>query len=326
PLADTGAILGGWHWHGKHEETVTFKQGVEAKIGKDNLLTYSFDWLEASDADFDEALEVAKAADVVILALGEKEYMSGEGASRAFITLPGRQEEFALRALALGIPTAVVLFSGRPLEIKRVTDVAPAVLQAWFPGTEGGNALADVLFGDRGPEGRLTMSFPYTVGQVPVYYNAYNTGRPYQKNNRYTSHFMDIPNDPLFPFGYGLTYGKVRYHGFTLDKTEMTKDETITASVTVKNEGSYAAVETVQLYLCDVVGRVVRPNKELKGFKKVHLKPGEEATVTFEISEPMLRYVNETHAFASDPGEFIAMVGPNAQEVEKLTFHLIERQ
>lgn len=323
PFADTGAILGGWSWQGRFEETVTLAQGIRNRIGQDRVIAFQTDFT-LSPEELEEAVEIAKAADVIILAIGESHEWSGEGASRAFITLPGNQEKLVETIAELKKKTVAVLFNGRPLEIRHLVETVPAVLEAWFPGTEGGNAISDVLFGDVAPEGRLSISIPYTVGQCPIYYNAFNTGRPYVPNNRYTTHYIDAPNDPLYPFGYGLTYTTFEYKDVSLNKSRMTKDDTIELSVTVKNTGNREATETVQLYIRDVVGQVVRPVKELKGYQKVQLKPGEEKQLTFTIEESMLRYWNEKNEFASDTGDFIAMVGPNSSELFELPFVLEE--
>jgi beta-glucosidase len=259
---------------------------------------------------------------VVLLALGEHQDMSGEGGSRAFITLPGRQQELVEAIIKLNKKTAVVLFNGRPLEIKPVADKVPAILEAWFPGTEGGNAIADIIFGDKNPSGRLTMSFPYTVGQIPVYYNCFNTGRP-SGTDRYWSHYQDIPNAPLYPFGYGLGYTKFEYTNFELSSDTLDNKNTITAKVKVKNIGNLQGEEVVQLYIRDVSGSVVRPIKELKGFEKISLISGEEKEVIFDIKEEMLRYYTLDLEFKSEPGKFIAMIGSNSNDVFAQEFKLV---
>ena len=248
--------------------------------------------------------------------------MSGEGGSRAFITLPGRQEELVKEIAKLNKKMAVVLFNGRPLDIRELSEVAPAILEAWFPGTEGGNAAADILFGDKNPSARLSMSFPYSVGQVPVYYNCFNTGRP-KGTDRYWSHYQDIPNKPLYPFGYGLGYSKFEYSNFELNKNELNKDNTIIAKIKVKNTSEVEGEETVQLYIRDMSGSVVRPIKELKGFKKITLLPKEEVEVEFEINEEMLRFYTIDLEYKSEPGQFVAMIGPNSEEVFTQEFSLV---
>lgn len=327
PFADEHAILGAWSWQGKFEESVSLKEGIINKLGVDKVIvSKGCSITEGTDEELEAAVDAAKDADVVILALGEHFDMSGECASRAFIKLPGRQEELADRILELGKKTAVVLFNGRPLEITELYGKAPAVLEAWFPGTEGGNAAADILFGDKNPSARLSMSFPYTVGQVPIYYNAFNTGRPKPSDDsnsfKFTSQYFDIPNSPLLPFGFGLSYTTFEYADFKLNSEVLTDNSTITASVKVKNTGLVSGEETVQFYTRDVSGSVVRPVKELKGFKKISLQPGEEQEVTFEIKEEMLRFYNSRYEFKSEKGKFTAMVGPNSRDLQVLGFEL----
>lgn len=326
PYGDEHAILGPWSWQGKFEESVSLKEGIINKIGEERILIAKGCEIEGdSDEKFKEAINIAKEADAVILALGEHHDMSGEGGSRGFIKLPGRQENLAKEILKLKKPTAVVLFNGRPLEIKELYDNAPAILEAWFPGTEGGNAIADILFGDKNPTARLSMSFPYTVGQIPVYYNNFNTGRPKineESKERYCSHYIDIPNDPLLPFGFGISYTKFTYSEVKLDKNILYKNSVIKASVKIRNDGERSGEETVQLYIRDLFGSVVRPLKELKGYKKVYLEPGEEKEVVFDISEEMLRFHNHKLEYKSEKGKFLAMIGSNSRDVQILEFEL----
>jgi beta-glucosidase len=323
PFADNNLINGPWSWQGKPEENITLKQGIINKIGEEKVVVSLGCGIEdGSDEDIKNAIEIAKGADVVLLALGEHQDMSGEGGSRAFITLPGRQQELVEAIIKLNKKTAVVLFNGRPLEIKPVADKVPAILEAWFPGTEGGNAIADIIFGDKNPSGRLTMSFPYTVGQIPVYYNCFNTGRP-SGTDRYWSHYQDIPNAPLYPFGYGLGYTKFEYTNFELSSDTLDNKNTITAKVKVKNIGNLQGEEVVQLYIRDVSGSVVRPIKELKGFEKISLISGEEKEVIFDIKEEMLRYYTLDLEFKSEPGKFIAMIGSNSNDVFAQEFKLV---
>jgi len=326
PFADEHAILGPWSFKGKFEESISLKEGIINKIGESKVVVSKGCDIEGySDDLIKKALVIAEEADVVILALGEHHAMSGEGGSRAFIKLPGRQEALANEILKLGKPTVAVLFNGRPLEIRELYDKAPAILEAWFPGTEGGNAIADILFGDKNPSARLCMSFPYTVGQIPVYYNSFNTGRPKiteDSTERYSSHYLDIPNAPLLPFGFGLSYTKFFYSDFKLDRSVLTGDSCIYASVKVKNIGELQGEETVQLYIRDLAGSVVRPVKELKGFMKVYLETGEEKEIVFQIKEDMLRFYNSAMEFKSEKGKFIAMIGPNSRDLQALEFEL----
>ncbi|MCM8899894.1 beta-glucosidase BglX [Caldicoprobacter algeriensis] len=326
PYAEANHILGGWSCEGRNEEAVTLKQGIVAKIGQDNVIVAEGCDVMGEQLNLSSAIAAAQQADAIILALGEHPDMSGEAGSRAFITLPGKQLVLARAVLELGKPTVVVLFNGRPLEITELDYIAPAILEAWFPGTEGGNAIADILFGDVNPSGRLTMSFPYTVGQIPVYYNCYNTGRPKGRENnefRFCSKYLDIPNAPLYPFGYGLSYTTFQYSDFVLDSNKLTVDGAITASVTVTNTGKRAGEEVVQLYIRDVSASVVRPVKELKGFQKIYLEPGESRKVNFIITEPMLRFHRKDFSFKSEPGHFIAFVGPNSAQLLEQPFELV---
>lgn len=329
PFADNKEILGGWSWTGKFEDTVSLKDGLVNKLGKDRVLVANgcgANIEDMSDADFENAINVAKESDVVILALGEHADLSGEGGSRTDIKLPGVQEKFAKEIFKLNKPTAVVLFNGRPLDIKNLSEKSPAILEAWYPGTEGGNALANILFGDVNPSARLTMSFPYNVGQIPVYYNCFNTGRPKPSEDskeRYVTHYLDAPNSPLYPFGYGLSYTTFEYGELTISKRELTKADKITVKVNVKNIGDIEGRETVQLYIRDITASVVRPVKELKGFKQVDLKAGEEVEVKFEINEEMLRFYTLSNEFKSEPGKFIAMVGSSSHDLQEIEFELI---
>ncbi|MEH6943574.1 glycoside hydrolase family 3 N-terminal domain-containing protein [Bacillus sp. JJ722] len=326
PFADNPEINGGWSWQGKFEENITIKQGVINKIDSEHVVVAKGCGFEdGSDEELQEAINLAETCDTIILALGEHHDMSGEGGSRTNIKLPGRQLELAKELAKLEKPMVVVLINGRPLDVAELFDVAPAAVEAWFPGTEGGNSVADILFGDYNPSARLTMSFPQTVGQIPVYHDSFNTGRPKQfesNPDRFTSHFLDCPNAPFLPFGFGLSYTTFTYSDFQLSDTQLTADGSIKASVKVKNTGHVSGDETVQLYIRDVAGSVVRPVMELKDFRKISLAPQEEKIVEFTITEEMLRYYNIELAYTSEPGTFIAMVGPHAGNVQNLEFKL----
>lgn len=326
PYANANYILGGWSCEGRDEEATTLYEGIVEKIGAKKVVAVKGCDIEGDFLDIDGALEAAYEADIIILALGEHPDMSAEGGSRAFITLPGRQMELAERVLSMDKPTCVVLFNGRPLEIRELEKKAPAILEAWFPGTEGGGAIADIIFGDVDPSGRLSMSFPYAVGQIPVYYNHFNTGRPKgheDNDNRFCSKYLDIPNAPLYPFGYGLSYTTFKYSDFMLSNDRLNADGSIEVSVSVKNIGDRAGYEVVQLYIRDMSGSVVRPVKELRGFKKIFLRPGEEIKVRFTIDEPMLRFHTQDMSFESEPGEFMAYVGSNSEELLEEKFSLL---
>lgn len=327
PFANNNRVLGPWAIQGKEEEAVNLLEGIQNKIGKEKVVAVEGCTISGEDkSNFAEAIEVAKQAEVVILALGEDQDMSGEAGSRAYITLPGVQEELAKEIFKIGKPTVVVLFNGRPLELTSWYKEAPAILEAWFPGTETGNALADVLFGDVNPSGRLTMSIPYTVGQIPVYYNCYNTGRPKNegpKGYRFLSQYIDIPNEPLYQFGYGLSYTEYSYGEIKLNKAVMKCGEKIRATINVKNIGKMSGIETVQLYIRDIAANTVRPLKELKGFKKIYLEPNEEKQVVFEISEDMLKYYNFNCNYLSEKGKFTLLIGHDCENVKCAEFELI---
>jgi beta-glucosidase len=328
PFAENGDILGPWSWLGSKEDAVTMKDGFLQKIAPSQLTVAKGSDIETiTKEQIQEALKAAKDADVIVLALGEDSEMSGEAGCRADIKLLGAQLELIQRVKELSKPTVAVLFNGRPLDLHGVWDQTDAVLEAWYPGTEGGAAVADLLFGDRNPSGRLTMSFPYSAGQIPVYYNHFNTGRPKgapDAQERYVSQYLDIPNSPLFPFGFGLSYTEFTYSGIKLSREKMTCEDSMEVSVTVANSGSVSGEEVVQLYVRDVSGEVVRPLKELKDFEKISLEPGESKEVTFTITEDKLRYHHSDLTFTSDPGTFIAYIGGNSKEVMKASFTLVK--
>ncbi|MFM7154647.1 MAG: glycoside hydrolase family 3 C-terminal domain-containing protein, partial [Bacteroidota bacterium] len=271
---------------------------------------------------FSLALKAAQESDVVVLCLGEQWDMSGEAASRARLGLPGIQQQLFDRIQMLGKPVVVVLMNGRPLCIPEMDAKAAAVVETWYLGTMAGPAIADVLYGEYNPSGKLTVTFPRMEGQIPLFYNMKNTGRPFDANNKYTSKYLDAPNDPLYPFGFGLSYTAFAYSPVTLDKTQMTAGGKIRASVTVSNTGKYEGEETVQLYIRDMVGSMTRPVKELKGFRKITLKPGEKQTVTFDIDESLLAFYNHELEFRAEPGTFQVMIGGNSAQTNSATFEL----
>jgi len=271
-----------------------------------------------------EAIEVALNADAVVLALGEHPAWSGEGGSRTKLDLPGRQQELAEQISELGKPVISVVFSGRPLCLLDLETCSNAVLQVWFPGTEGGMAVAEVLFGIRNPKGRLTTTFPYTTGQVPIYYNHLPTARPLRREDdpeRYISRYMDAPVYPLHPFGYGLTYSNFEYGHAELSNNVLTNGGSITISLTITNTGLREGTETAQLYIRDMVGSYSRPVRELKGFESIDLKPGESRDVFFTITEKMLRYHTRS-GYRSEPGAFKACIAPDAASGQWLSFTL----
>jgi beta-glucosidase len=248
--------------------------------------------------------------------------MTGEAASRADITLPSAQQLLLQSLYATRKPVVVVVMSGRPLVLTNIVDGAAAVLQVWHAGIEAGNAIADVLYGDVNPSGKLSMSFPYSVGQIPVYYSQKNTGRPQNPDNKFSSKYLDIPNEPLFPFGYGLSYTNFSYSNFKLSSDVLTKGSSITASVTLSNTGKFDGEEVVQLYTQDLVRSITPPEKELKGFQKVFLRAGNSKEIVFKISEETLKFWNATLKYGSEPGKFDAMIGGNSRDVLKAGFEL----
>lgn len=326
PFAQSGDILGSWSWAGSRETAVQLGAAMQ-KLASSDLITLAegSDIISVSKQQLQQAEAAAQEADVIVLALGEASEMSGEASSRSNIQLPEAQLELIQAMKRLGKPIAVVLFNGRPLDLHGVIDQADAVLEAWFPGSEGGAAVADLLYGVVNPSGKLTMSFPYAVGQIPVYYNHYNTGRPKpaeDTNEQYVSKYLDIPNAPLLPFGYGLSYTTFEYSSLELSSEVMTPEETIKVSVQVRNTGKVKGIETVQLYVRDISGEVVRPMRELKDFRKVELAPGEAARVVFELGEEQLRYYHSDLSFTSDAGKFEVFVGPNSRDTLQAGFRL----
>lgn len=268
-----------------------------------------------------EAVAAARAADVVVACVGESQNMNGEGASRTEIVIPDAQKELLKALKATGKPVVMVLVTGRPLTLGWEDSEMDAILNGWSPGSEGGNAVADVLFGDVNPSAKLTMSFPRSVGQLPLYYNHKNTGRPhpeYDEYRKFTSCYMDEINAPLYPFGYGLSYTTYEYSEPVLSSAEMSLDGTVTASVTVKNTGSRDGFETVQLYIHDIYATSTRPVKELRAFRKVHIPAGESVTVSFELTAEDLSYYNHSLEWVCEPGDFEIMTGPNSRDLQSV--------
>lgn len=269
----------------------------------------------------DEAVRVANSADVVVAAVGEAADMSGESSSRSDIGLPESQENLIKALVQTGKPVVLVVFSGRPLTLTWEDQHVAAILEVWFPGIEAGNAIADVLYGLYNPSGKLTATFPRSVGQIPIYYNHLNTGRPYTEGQgtKFKSDYLDITNEPLYPFGYGLSYTTFNYSDVKVDKTNLKGNETLTASVTVTNTGRYAGEETVQLYISDPVASISRSVEDLKGFKKVQLQPGESKEVSFNITTDLLKFYNTDLNYVWEPGEFIIRIGGNSRGTKSAT-------
>lgn len=273
----------------------------------------------------DEALKVAAVADVIVAALGESSEMSGESSSRTNLEMPDVQRALLQELLKTGKPVVLVLFTGRPLVLTWEEEHVPAILNVWFGGSEAAYAISDVLFGDVNPSGKLTATFPQNVGQIPLFYNHKNTGRPLQEGRwfeKFRSNYLDVSNEPLYPFGYGLSYTTFAYSDIHLSSTEMSADGELTAIVTVTNTGSRDGAEVVQLYIRDLVGSVTRPVKELKGFEKIFLKAGESRKVSFSITPELLKFYNYDLQFVCEPGDFDVMIGGNSRDVKKARFLL----
>ncbi|WP_332452640.1 beta-glucosidase BglX [Chryseobacterium aquaticum] len=346
PLVNNSLNMAGtWSVAAKHDKAINLMQGLQANYGKD----VKFISAKGANIDYDaklediyaahgkktdrdnrskevllkEAVDVANKADVVVLAIGESAEMSGESSSRTEITIPQSQIDLLNELKKTGKPIAVVLFTGRPLALTNMKDVPDAILNVWFAGSEAGNAISDVLFGKVNPSGKLPMTFPRSLGQVPIYYNAKNTGRPLAQDkvdkcqfDRFRSNYMDECNTPLYPFGYGLSYTKFNYSDVTVSNVNPKGNQTIQASVTVTNSGNYDGAEVVQLYIRDMVGSITRPVKELKGFQKVMLKKEESKKVTFDITPESLKFYNGDLKYDWESGEFDIMIGTNSEDVK----------
>jgi beta-glucosidase len=328
PLGDSREnVLGGWGAAGQWDSCVTLLAGIKARAGDDIRVVYEkgCEITGTATEGFGNAMAAASTADFVILALGESQDMSGEASSRTDISLPGVQMELARRAISLGKPVAVVLFNGRPMTIEGLDEIAPAILEAWYGGTKAGNAVADILFGDVNPSGKLTMTFPRSVGQIPIFYNTKNTGRPFDPrlpDDYFKSRYQDSPNTPLYPFGYGLSYTTFRYSPVSLNKTTFNRGDEIEASVEITNAGDYDGDEIVQLYVRDRVGDVTRPVRELKAFKRINIKKGETAKVLLTLPLSDLSYYHEDMSYDYDPGEFELYIGSNSDIKEFVLFNV----
>jgi len=270
-----------------------------------------------------EALETANKADVIVAALGESSEMSGESSSRTDLNLPDVQQTLLKELVATGKPVVLVLFTGRPLILNWEQDNVPAILNVWFGGSEAAYAIGDVLFGRVNPSGKLTMSFPQNVGQIPLYYAHKNTGRPLHDGKwfeKFRSNYLDVTNEPLYPFGFGLSYTTFAYSDISLSQSSMDMQGMITASVDVSNTGLLPGGEVVQLYIRDLVGSTTRPVKELKGFERIYLQPGQTRTVTFKIAPEMLKFYDYDLQYVIEPGDFQVMIGSNSRDVKTAAF------
>ncbi len=312
PLADSKVdMLGNWSAAGDAKDCVTLLEGIKAKLQGSVQVLYE-KGCEVNGTDrsgFAKALAAAKKAEMIVVAIGEAGWMSGEAASRSDISLPGVQEELVKALIATKKPVVVVLMNGRPLTIPWIAENAPAILETWFAGTQGGHAIADVLFGDYNPSGKLPVTFPRNVGQIPLFYNPKSTGRPMNPNDKYTSKYLDVPNTPQWPFGFGLSYTKFEYSDLKTDKRTFDRNDVMTISVKVSNKGQYDGEETAQLYVRDLVGSVTRPVRELKGFQKVFLKKGESKVIQFQLRADDLRFYDADLRFRAEPGDFDLWIG-----------------
>ena len=320
--------LGFWsyQWPDDTARIVTQWQGIQNKLGSNARLLYAkgCEINDSSQSGFAEAIDMARQADVVIMSVGEASDWSGEAKSRSNIHLPGMQEELVKAIYATGKPMVVLINAGRPLIFNWTADHVPAILYTWWLGTKAGDAIADVLFGDYNPSAKLPISFPRTEGQIPIYYSHFHTGRPATSDSDrfYRSAYIDLSIYPQFPFGYGLSYTDFTYSDITLNKPIMKAGQSIRATITVSNTGNYDGEETVQLYIQDVVGSVVRPVKELKGFQKIFLKKGENKQVSFAIDVDKLKFYSDALKYISEPGDFKLYIGGNSQDVKEVAFKL----
>lgn len=341
PLADDKKnLIGSWHDYGDWKNAISVMEGIKNVQGNNvnvmyakgcnlveddhtiKVLNESGEGLEKDSrsiqAMLDEALNVANRSDIIVAVLGEAKGMTGEAASRGDIGIPENQKDLLKALVKTGKPVVLVLMNGRPLTLSWENDHVSAMLETWFGGLEAGNAIADVLFGHYNPSGKLTQCFPLTLGQIPVYYNHKNTGRPFNDSSleKYKSRYIDIPNAPLYTFGYGLSYTTFNYSEVKLNTSSPKGNQTLKASVTLTNSGKYAGEETVQLYITDPVASVTRSVKDLKGFKKIFLQTGESKEVTFDITTEDLKFYNENLEYNWEPGEFIIHIGTNSNEVK----------
>lgn len=350
PLANTASNMPGtWSVNADMAKVPTLLQGLTEVAGKDVKIVHALGsnliadanqqtWATAHGRDIPrdnrpeeeiiaEAVKTANKADVIVAALGEASEMSGESSSRTELGIPETQKKLLAALLKTGKPVVLVLFAGRPMTLKWESENVPAILNVWFGGNEAAKAIGDVLFGDANPSGKLTVTFPQNVGQVPLYYSHKNTGRPLAEQNwffRFRSNYLDVSNEPLYPFGFGLSYTTFDYSNFKLSSNTLKPGQKLTAYVTITNTGKVAGEEIVQLYTRDLVGTSTRPVKELKGFQKIMLQPGESKVVTFNISEEDLKFFNTDLKFVAEAGDFKAFVGPNVRDVKEVDFKLVK--
>jgi len=323
--ADKANTLDWWAGDAKAEDSVTILEGIQQKVGNRSKVRFEkgCELVCDSDKDFDKAVDAAKDADFTIVVAGEIRDISGEAASRSNIDLPGRQLDLIKAIHAKGKPYVVVLKNGRPLTINWLAENSPAILETWHSGTMGGAAVADVLFGDANPSGKLPVTFPRSVGQIPLYYNHKSTGRPVEPENRYTSKYMDIPNTPLYPFGYGLSYTTFRLTNLRVSSHQMPSSGQISVTVDVENTGSREGAEVVQLYIHHLFATVTQPVMELKGFQKISLNLGEKRQVEITVRAKDLGFYNASNQYVIESGKFDLMVGTSSTDGLHDSFSII---
>ena len=331
PFADEHEIIGNWAGKGRIEESVTLKEGVERLLGKTVACARGCSWklFDEDESGFEKALLISKQSDIIVACVGEHMMNSGEAHSRADIQIPALQRKFIRALHELKKPLVLIVFGGRPLVLSDVEKYADAILYVWQPGTEGGNAIANLLYGKAVPSGKTTMSFPRSVGQCPIYYNHFTTGRPKKQDmpsavsgEEWRTGYDDEYNSPLYPFGFGLSYTQFEYSDLKLSADSMKRGGKLTASVTVKNIGKACGQETVQWYLHDCFASVVRPVKELKGYEKITLEAGDARTLRFEVNEETLKFYTDGGDYAAEAGEFELFVGGNSRDCLKIQFQL----
>ena len=325
PLADNRLdMMGSWHAAGDQDRVVTLLEGLTGEFASSRIeYAKGCEFYSGDRSGFSRALSLARSSDVVVLAIGENQAQSGEAASRSDIDIPGIQEELAFELIGTGTPVVVLIMAERPLTFSRLNETASTILYAWHLGTRGGDAIADVLSGVYNPSAKLVMSIPRNVGQIPVYYNSKSTGRPFDPDNKFTSKYLDVPNDPLYPFGYGISYTSFEYGEVNLDRQRMERNDTLTVSISVKNSGDLDGEEVVQLYTRDMVGSLTRPVKELKAFRKIFIPGGESRELNFQLTVEDLKFVGGDLVYVAEPGEFRVFVGPDSENVKEATFTLI---
>jgi beta-glucosidase len=343
-VKDQRNLIGSWSGAGDWKKAVSFWDALQKQYPSNSFLyakganllddTLLINKLNPHGADIipdakspaqliEEAVKTVGNADMAVVFLGESFTMCGEAASMSDISLPENQRALLKALKVTGKPIVLVLMNGRPLNLSWEDENLDAILETWYGGTMAGDAIANVLFGKYNPSGKLTMTFPRSVGQIPIYYNAKSTGRPYDATQKYTSKYLDIPNTPLYPFGFGLSYASFSYSPITLNKTTITTKDQLTATVTISNTSEYDGVETAQLYIRDMTGSVTRPVKELKGFQKVSINSGDAKTITFTITANDLKFYDINMKYANEPGDFKLFIGTNSQDVKEVGFKLV---